>query len=51
MKTLLLTALLALAACSSPMLSTELTFGDDGVSVNPTLSAEIGKSTVSVQPN
>ncbi len=50
MKPLLLLALLALAACSNPMLSTDFSFGEDGVSVNPTLSGEIGKANVSVQP-
>lgn len=50
MKSLPLLALLVLAACSSPMLSADLTFGDGGVSVNPTLSGEIGKANVSVQP-
>lgn len=50
MKPLLMIAVLALSACNNPMLSTDLTFGDAGVSVNPTLSAEVGKSTVSIQP-
>ncbi|MBL9049604.1 MAG: hypothetical protein JNK19_05780 [Tabrizicola sp.] len=46
----LLPAFLALAACTNPMLSTEMTFGNNGVSVNPTLSGKLGGATVSVQP-
>ena len=51
MKPLLLLAVLALSACSNPMLSTEMAFGTDGVSVRPTLSGSVGKSTVYVQSN
>jgi hypothetical protein len=50
MKALLLPALLALAACSQPMLATNLTFGGDGVEVNPTLSGKLGGATVTVDP-
>lgn len=50
MKPLLIVALLGLAACTDPMLSTEMTIGNNGVSVNPTLSGRLGGATVSVQP-
>ena len=50
MKTLFLLALLALAACSRPMLATNLVFGGDGVEVNPTLSGKVGGATVTVEP-
>lgn len=50
MKALLLPALLALAACQNPMLATNLTFGTDGVEVNPTLSGKVGGATVTVDP-
>jgi hypothetical protein len=50
MKALLLPALLVLAACQNPMLATNLSFGGDGVEVNPTLSGEIGGATVTVDP-
>lgn len=43
-------ALLLLAACENPMLSTEMAFGTNGVSVNPTLSGSVGDATVYVQP-
>jgi hypothetical protein len=49
MKALLLPALLALAACQNPMLSTNMTFGDNGVSVNPALSGKIGDVNVTVE--
>lgn len=48
---LLAAALMALAACTDPTLSTELVFGTGGMSVNPTLSGELGGATVSVQSN
>lgn len=50
MKALALSALLALAACSQPMLATNLVFDGDGVEVNPTLSGKIGGATVTVDP-
>lgn len=50
MKALLMLALIGLAACTNPILSTEMTFGNNGVSVNPTLSGKLGGATVSVQP-
>lgn len=50
MKALLLPVLLALAACSQPMLATNLSFGGDGVEVNPTLSGKVGGATVSIDP-
>lgn len=50
MKALLLTAILGLAACSNPMLSTNFVFDGDGVDVNPTLSGKVGGATVSVEP-
>jgi hypothetical protein len=49
-KALMLIALLALAACSQPMLSTNLVFDGDGVAVNPTLSGQVGGATVTVDP-
>jgi len=49
MKAVLLPALLALAACQNPMLSTNMTFGDNGVSVNPALSGKIGDVNVTVE--
>jgi hypothetical protein len=51
MKPLLVLALLALAACTDPMLSAEMAVGTGGVSVKPTLSGSVGNSTISVQPN
>lgn len=50
MKALILPVLLALAACSQPMLATNLSFGGDGVEVNPTLSGKVGGATVSIDP-
>ena len=50
MKALFLPALLALAACSNPMLGANLCFGPGGAWVNPTLSGEIGNATVTVEP-
>lgn len=50
MKALLLPALLALAACSHPMLATNLVFDGNGVEVNPTLSGQVGGATVTVDP-
>ena len=49
MKALLLPALLLLAACQDPMLSTDLTFGPNGVSVNPALSGKIGDVNVTLE--
>ncbi|MES2913802.1 MAG: hypothetical protein V4753_01680 [Pseudomonadota bacterium] len=49
MKALFLPALLALAACQNPMLSTNLTFGPDGVDVTPALSGKVGGTTVTVE--
>ena len=43
-------ALLALAACTDPMLTGEMVIGAHGVSVKPTLSGTVGDATVSVQP-
>lgn len=50
MKVLLLPGLLLLAACSNPMVATNLTFGTDGVEVNPTLSGRVGGATVTIDP-
>ena len=50
MKALLLPALLAFAACSHPMLATNLVFDGNGVEVNPTLSGKVGGATVTVDP-
>lgn len=50
MKPWLLIALLGLSACTNPMLATNLTFGTDGVQVNPTLSGEVGGATVTIDP-
>lgn len=50
MKPMLLIGFLALSACSSPMLSGNMAFGTDGVSVNPTLSGKVGDATVFIQP-
>lgn len=49
MKALLLPALLLLAACQDPLLSTDLTFGPNGVSVNPALSGKIGDVNVTLE--
>jgi len=51
MKPLIILAFAVLAACTNPMLSTDLVFGADGVSVNPTLSGNVGNATVSVESN
>ena len=50
MKSLLFCALMALAACQNPMFATDLTFGSGGVSLNPTLSGEVGNATVTLNP-
>jgi hypothetical protein len=50
MKALLLPLLLALAACSQPMLATNLVFDGNGVDVNPTLSGKVGGATVTIAP-
>jgi hypothetical protein len=50
MKALSLLALLALAACSQPMIATNLAFGGDGAEVNPTLSGKVGGATVTIDP-
>jgi hypothetical protein len=42
--------LLVLAACADPRLSTNLSLGTDGLSVNPTLSGKVGGATVSIDP-
>ena len=49
MKALLLPALLALAACQNPTLSTNLVFGDDGVGVSPAISGKVGGTTVTIE--
>lgn len=49
MKALLLPALLLLAACQNPMLSTNLTFGPGGVDVSPAVSGKIGGTTVTIE--
>jgi hypothetical protein len=49
MKALLLPALLALAACQNPMLSTNLVFGADGVDVSPAISGKVGGATVTIE--
>jgi type 1 fimbria pilin len=50
MKHFILLALVALSACTDPMLSAEMAIGTNGVSVNPTLSGQVGDATVSIQP-
>ena len=50
MKPFLLTAFLALAACTNPSLTADMAIGTNGVSVNPTLSGNIGGATVYIQP-
>lgn len=50
MKLLVLATLLAVAACTEPMLSTGVVFTPEGVAVNPTLSARVGGGTVYIQP-
>ena len=50
MKALALVALIALAACSQPMLATNLVFDGNGVEVNPTLSGSVGGATVTIDP-
>ncbi|WP_170971831.1 hypothetical protein [Rhodobacter sp. SY28-1] len=49
MKPILLLALLALAACQDPMLGTNMTFGPNGVSVNPALSGKVGDVNVTLE--
>lgn len=49
MKALVLFGLPALAGCQNPKLSSNLNFGPDGVSVNPTLSESVGDATVTVE--
>jgi hypothetical protein len=51
MRFICLAAVLALAACTNPMLSAEMAVGTGGVSVKPTLSGQVGGATVSVEPN
>lgn len=51
MKVALLMACLGLAACTQPMLTTDMAFNNAGVSVKPTLSGTVGDATISVQPN
>jgi hypothetical protein len=50
MKPWLLPVLLALSACTNPMLATNMTFGTGGVAVNPTLSGGVGDATVIIAP-
>ena len=50
MRPLLFLALAAIAACTNPMVATNLTFGTDGVEVNPTLSGKVGGATVTIDP-
>ena len=49
MKALLLPALLALAACQNPTLSTTLVFGDGGVDISPAISGKVGGTTVTIE--
>jgi hypothetical protein len=51
MKVLSLICLVALAACESPMLTAEMAIGNNGVSVRPALSAEVGNTNISVEAN
>jgi hypothetical protein len=51
LKPCLLTALLALAACTNPQLTTGVAIGTEGVSVYPTLSGQVSGATVYVQPD
>jgi hypothetical protein len=51
MKPLLIVALLALSACTNPMLSAEMAVGTGGVSVKPALSGQVGGTTVTVEAN
>lgn len=50
MKPLILLALVTLAACSNPLVATNLTFGPDRVEANPTLSGQVGGATVTIDP-
>jgi hypothetical protein len=49
-RTLAAFALLTLAACTDPTLSTDLVLSNNGLSVKPTLSGNVGGATVSVEP-
>jgi hypothetical protein len=49
-RTLAAFALAALAACTNPTFSTEMAISNDGLSVKPTLSGNVGGATVSVEP-
>ncbi|KAF0137845.1 MAG: hypothetical protein FD152_155 [Xanthobacteraceae bacterium] len=49
MKILFLPTLMVLAACQNPMLSTNLTFGADGIDVSPALSGKAGGKTVTIE--
>lgn len=51
MKLTLLLAAFALSACTNPMLSANMAFGTETVSVTPVLSGTIGGTTVSIQPD
>jgi hypothetical protein len=51
MRRLIPVAILLLSACTDPMLSAEMAVGANGVSVKPTLSGQVGGTTVSVEPN
>jgi hypothetical protein len=49
MKVFLPLALLALAACQNPVLSTNLVFGEGGVEVGPAISGKVGGTTVTIE--
>lgn len=49
MRALLIPALLLVAACQDPLLSTNMTFGPNGVSVNPALSGRVGDVNVTLE--
>lgn len=50
-RTLAAFVLLTLSACTDPTLSTDLVLSNNGLSVKPTLSGNVGGATVSVEAN
>lgn len=42
---------LLLAGCTQPMLTADMAINNDGVSVRPTLSGNVGDASISLQPN
>ena len=43
--------LILLSACQNPMLTAEMAIGNDGVSVRPALSGDVGNATISIEAN